>query len=268
MPLRQYLGPSAAQMGFLFVLAVTNSITLLAIGLLLARNLWCLGANVTTIDGWEIERHKSLVRRARIRGGYLDGPDGVKIMLKKHEFPYDIGILKNINQGMGGSPLLWMWPLASTPSNDSGLAFETNGFGGRLPRMSLCTSIVLIILDGFWPPPDPDRMPKQELSGRNRAAFTHDEANMTTEEQVAGFRRRQEEDLKRFDGGNVSAVDQSRLRMEASKSKANYILDGHGWRDSEGERLDDFGVDEAVDFYDEDEIPLAELKRRRRKRTD
>lgn len=36
------------------------------------------------------------------------------------------------------------------------------------------------------------------------------------------------------------------------------------WRNSEGDRLDDFGVDEAVEFYDEDDIPLAELLSRRR----
>lgn len=35
------------------------------------------------------------------------------------------------------------------------------------------------------------------------------------------------------------------------------------WRNKEGERLADFGVDESVDFYDEDDVPLAELIRRR-----
>jgi palmitoyltransferase len=37
-----------------------------------------------------------------------------------------------------------------------------------------------------------------------------------------------------------------------------------GWRNKEGERLADFGVDEVAEFYDEDEVPLAELIRRRR----
>ena len=39
-----------------------------------------------------------------------------------------------------------------------------------------------------------------------------------------------------------------------------------GWRNSEGERLADFGVEESVEFYDEDDIPLAELIRARRAR--
>lgn len=36
------------------------------------------------------------------------------------------------------------------------------------------------------------------------------------------------------------------------------------WRNKEGERLADFGVDEMADFYDEDDLPLAELIRRRK----
>lgn len=37
-----------------------------------------------------------------------------------------------------------------------------------------------------------------------------------------------------------------------------------GWRNSEGDRLGDFGVEEEVEFYDEDDVPLAELLRRRK----
>lgn len=34
------------------------------------------------------------------------------------------------------------------------------------------------------------------------------------------------------------------------------------WRNAEGERLDDFGVDEEVEFYDEEDVPLSVLKER------
>lgn len=37
-----------------------------------------------------------------------------------------------------------------------------------------------------------------------------------------------------------------------------------GWRNSEGERLADFGVDEEAEFYDEDDIPLSKLIERRK----
>jgi len=46
-------------------------------------------------------------------------------------------------------------------------------------------------------------------------------------------------------------------------------VDGHEdgketWKNSEGDGLKDFGVDEEVEFYDEEDIPLAELLRRKR----
>lgn len=59
--------------------------------------------NTTTIESWEIERHETLVRRARVLGGYLEGPAGKRIQIKKQEFPYDIGFWSNIKNGMGGS---------------------------------------------------------------------------------------------------------------------------------------------------------------------
>ena len=114
----------------LFLLVAGDFIALSIHGLLLIRNMWCLGANVTTIEGWEIERHELLVRRARKHGGYLDGPDGIRVKIEKQEFPYDIGIFQNIRQGMGTSFLFWLWPFAATPSNETGLSFRINGFEG------------------------------------------------------------------------------------------------------------------------------------------
>jgi palmitoyltransferase len=85
----------------LFLLLTTNSFTLFVLTILLIRNIWCLAVNTTTIEGWEIERHNTLVRRARHFGGFLEGPDGVKIRIKRQEFPYDMGIWTNFKQGMG-----------------------------------------------------------------------------------------------------------------------------------------------------------------------
>ncbi|KAL9102924.1 MAG: hypothetical protein Q9163_001984 [Psora crenata] len=258
-----YLGPSAMQLVLFFILFVTNSMTLFAISLLLARNTWSLGANVTTIEGWEIERHRTLVRRARKRGGYLDGPDGTKVKVIKQEFPYDIGILRNIGQGMGCSPLFWLWPLARTPSNMSGLAFQRNGFEGIVTRSTASAVSRSLFPDAPWPPPDPDRMPRHRLSYHDQTAFTRHQEHLTTQEQIAAFRRRQQEDLKRFDGGSSSAIKGGSVRKEFVADNTVGGLGGHAWRDCEGEGLDDFGVDEHMDFYDEDNIPLAELKGRK-----
>lgn len=71
--------------------------------ILLARSLYSLVLNTTTIEAWEIERHETLVRRAKVLGGHLEGPGGVKIRIRKQEFPYDVGIWTNLKDGMGGS---------------------------------------------------------------------------------------------------------------------------------------------------------------------
>ncbi|KAF7567105.1 hypothetical protein PtrM4_136960 [Pyrenophora tritici-repentis] len=72
--LPSYLGPTPFQLAHLFTVLIVNTFTLFVLGVLLLRNIWCLAVNTTTIEGWEIERHRTLVRRARQFGGYLAAP--------------------------------------------------------------------------------------------------------------------------------------------------------------------------------------------------
>ncbi|KUL82615.1 hypothetical protein ZTR_10259 [Talaromyces verruculosus] len=284
-----YLGPSIPALCHLFILLVVNSLTLFALFVLLVRSIWAIGANVTTIESWEIERHKTLLRRARYFGGYLDGPDGMKVRIRKQEFPYDVGILSNVKAGMGGSwnILSWFWPLASTPDRKSGLDFEVNEFED--PNLS-------------WPPPDPDRIPRKSrpiLSSSDPFTIPHFDSPA---DEMAAFRQRQQEDLARRAGviNDDSAAGIRRRRKFHERYKTNkssqpkvesedeVAEDSEGneneddaqhsgpeandhidvdegeeaWRNAEGERLDDFGVDEDVEFYDEEDVPLSVLKER------
>ena len=118
-----------------------NSILLLAVGVTILRSLWSAWMNITTIESWEIERHETLLRRAKAFGGYLDGPNGIRMPIQKQEFPYDIGILENLNQAFGTGPLTWLWPLAPSPSNESGLAFEVNGFEGKMVQLRVSSKL-------------------------------------------------------------------------------------------------------------------------------
>lgn len=103
-----------------------------------------MALNMTTIEGWEIERHHTLLRRARVLGGYLAGPDGSKIRIEHQEFPWDIGIWKNLCHAMDSrNPIAWFWPFARSPSVDSGLTFEHNGIEGR----SFMRTLVAIYTD-------------------------------------------------------------------------------------------------------------------------
>ena len=54
-------------------------------------------------------------------------------------------------------------------------------------------------------------------------------------------------------------VDRS-VRNRAASPDNSHIAGEEAWKNSEGERLKDFGVDEDAEFYDgEDEIPLSRL---------
>ena len=129
----QYLGPSALQLSHLFVLVVINSLVLFGLILLLGRSVWGLALNMTTIESWEVERHHALLRRARVLGGQLDGPDGTKVRIEHQEFPWDVGIWSNFCQAMGTWNILaWAWPFAGSPSVESGLVYEHNEIDGEL----------------------------------------------------------------------------------------------------------------------------------------
>ena len=129
---------------------ILNSLVLFALFILLIRTLWCLGVNTTTIEGWEIERHETLLRRARVLGGFLEGPDGAKVKIVRQEFPYDIGIYSNLAQGMGGHIHTWLWPFTSTPSIESGLLFPENDFEGEHKLCITGTSAPAKVLCRTW----------------------------------------------------------------------------------------------------------------------
>ena len=106
----QTRGPTASQLLHLFALTLTNSFTLLILTILLVRNIYGLALNTTTIEFWEIERHEAVLRRQwarrRTAGERVDGDCGQTrdddVVVMKQEFPYDVGIWRNLKAGMGG----------------------------------------------------------------------------------------------------------------------------------------------------------------------
>jgi len=219
------------------------------------------------IESWEVERHEALVEKARYLGGYVHGPGGRRVRIQKQEFPYDIGIWKNLVQGMGGSNVLaWILPFGGGPENNSGWGpWEENGFEDEGTQ---------------WPPVDPDKLPRSPPQVRNEQggnAFIHGD-----DDEVQAFKKRQEEDYKRWE--TMRANDPrtgSKLRSSAAATLSEGEgstedededgeeweegMDGEfGWTNSDGDRLRDYGVDEEAEMIVEDEIPLGELLRRRR----
>jgi palmitoyltransferase len=281
------------QLAHLFLLTVINAFVWFALVILLVRNLYALAVNTTTIEGWEIERHETLLRRARVFGGVLEAPDGTSVPIRRQEFPYDVGIWVNVVQGMGTwNPVQWLNPLAGTPVVWRKVTYPTNGFSDRP-----------------WPPPDPDRAFYRgvKLKGtgeREGEGFTYRDEGLSNQETVEAFRRRQAEDEVRRRKPFVQRLEEQQRRSQsgtgqqeawngyaedygyenfdeveeaARANEKRLVKDGpegeegeESWRNAEGERLHDFGVDEDVEFYDEgvedadDDVPLSELLARKR----
>ena len=108
--------------------------------------------------------------------------------------------------------------------------------------------------DRPWPPPDPERMPRKDVSSSKSSTFLDSYDTLTASERIAAFRERQRVDQQRF----VNGPAPEDLR------NLGRVPNGPAWRDSEGERLDDFGVDESVEIDDED-TPLSEIVRERKR---
>ena len=170
--------------------------------------------------------------------------------IERQEFPYDIGIWKNICQGMGSNnPLFWVLPFGGAPSIQSAAQYEVNGFEDE---------------DKMWPPPDPDKMPRAERHMRESLGEREFES---ARDEKESFRRRQQKDYERW-GAKKNRVEAAKEEdSEEYESEYEEGMDGEeGWTNSDGDRLRDYGVDEEADVQADDEIPLGELLRRRKAR--
>ena len=128
-----------------------------------------------------------------------------------------------------------------------------------------------------WPPLDPERIPRSStFIERQDSGFTDPMAmSMTPQEQKEAFHRRQQADISRRKGQPAN-VQPKRGDEEDSDADNDYdendelaeleIRQEPEWRNSEGDRLKDFGVDEETEILNEDEVPLGELLRRRKSR--
>jgi palmitoyltransferase len=279
--LPSYLGPSKWALAHLMILTFTTLLLLFALTVLLVTATWSLVTNTTMIEAWEIERHDALVYKASHQGGWVYGPGGKKVRICKQEFPYDVGMWKNLVQGMGTPNVFaWLLPFAGGPGNESGWGpWEENGFEEE---------------GTSWPPIDPDKLPRPPPIDRNSGGFIHDGED--GEDEVEAFRRRQEEDYKRWGtmrNHDPNVIARFRSAAAAARSRngnksndeddyneddnggedidgdyeSEYEegMDGEaGWTNSDGDRLRDYGVDEEAELIVDEDIPLGELLRRRR----
>ncbi|KAK7985299.1 Palmitoyltransferase PFA4 [Apiospora saccharicola] len=307
-----YLGPTLPQLIWVTLFALVGLGTSLALGILLGTTVQGWLFNTTMIEGWEIERHDALLERRRgtfgdgggggsnyDADGYWetrrDADDPALLRLDPVEFPYDIGIFSNMAQAMGtANMLLWFFPFSSGPhvapfsspadregDDTTGWEYEENGINDD---------------EGMWPPPDPAKMRhtrawndkrRRDLAAE-REAYDQNRSGKSNEDERDAFRRRQEMDMRRWQGGhnNNSGLQQEAGRIlgeleEVDSGGYEFVEDDHynydnndedqrrdqphgggvvldegksGWVNADGEQLGDYGVDEDAEFDDEDDI--------------
>ncbi|KAK1829218.1 Palmitoyltransferase PFA4 [Podospora conica] len=279
--LPSYLGPSLPALTSLAILSLVASGTAFALLVLLVTTLRSCLLNRTMIEEWQLERHESVLSRldpAAEPGDYWGADGDARVLaraLARVEFPYDVGFLANVAQAMGTSnPLAWLFPLAGAPvvaadppGRGPGWDWEENGFND---------------LPGLWPPPDPEKLRRAgagwPAAAAAAAAEGEDElayyrgVHQTAEETKAAFRRRQEADFQRRGGLLAELEETGEDNMFAATDDGEWEGEPM-WTNSEGDRLWDYGVDEEVERHDEpvgdegedeDDVPIAELIRRRR----
>ncbi|KAK4202502.1 putative palmitoyltransferase PFA4 [Triangularia verruculosa] len=291
--LPSYLGPSLFSLISITLLCLANFGTFFALFILLVTTLKSWVMNTTLIEMWELDRHNSLISKFSSSSSSHDDywtDDFDPASLSRIEFPYDLGFFKNMAQAMGtANPLRWFLPiggggpkLADQKRGGLGWEYDENGFNDW---------------EGMWPPPD---LEKERRAKQGGWAYSKKQQQQEEEQEraddyyyggngfgggeniKAAFARRQQEDFARRQRGAGLQQLGSRSGIAGELEEDEDELEWTGekqqsrWRNSEGDRLWDYGVDEdedddyitkeeavAVDEEDDD-VPLAELIRRRK----
>ena len=116
-------------------------------------------------------------------------------------------------------------------------------------------------------------MPRSKIDKSYDKDFSYENESTLDVERVSAFRRRQQGDFGRLAHGSSGTIIRrhvdsvgsgyDKLHDSQQPNIGNGGQDKEGWRNSEGDRLDDFGVDENAERFDEDNVPLVELIRKR-----
>jgi palmitoyltransferase len=264
--------PQLILLAFLLLLDGPLSLTLLVLFL---RTTGQVVGGYTTIETWELDRHRALVRRRAARNQI---------------FPYDVGLWENLVAAFGYRWFFpgWLNPFARSPKVGEKIPWIQGGIAGGIEWE----------INGFepvereWPPRDPEKEARRDNGRMERSGTVHILEDSVDRVDWAGeVRRRQMLDRKRWEtkatttrrrcGEHIgdSFLNEQRRRRSGSgwvrvespqgsvgdwgESSVFSVGDAEEWRNDDGERLADYGVDEEVEDEDEN-VPLALLLSRRR----
>ncbi|KAI9302543.1 DHHC palmitoyltransferase-domain-containing protein [Cunninghamella echinulata] len=118
--------PTTTEVIFIVINFVLDIIVLFSVGILSGYHFYCLLVNQSTIEAWERSKVETLIRRGKI---------------PPFEYPFSVGIYRNICSVLGNNPLLWLIP--SRQVEGDGITFALQ------PHINPLSVY-------HWPPRDPD----------------------------------------------------------------------------------------------------------------
>ena len=279
--LPSYLGPSVGSLTHLTLLLLVGGITEFALLVMLVSTARSWIVNTTMIESWEIDRHEALLSRGSNGCITCPHPNTASdasdfdddYLPEQVEFPYDLGFFDNMAQGMGSrNPLLWFLPILGSTTTLSkhqdgdGWSWAENGFNDRC---------------GMWPPADPEKESRERAAYGLRddqvglRAFEESYRGKNSEEIKAAFKARQAADfarqrsiilaeLEEFDQYDMVEEDEGSANAEGEKPGVSGFYEVGGGQKAQlqdevtsGPRVVEIGDDE-------ENVPLAEVLRRRR----
>ncbi|CAJ0834210.1 553_t:CDS:2 [Entrophospora sp. SA101] len=134
--------PSSSEIVFLVLNYTAVIPVLFSVGILSMYHFYCMLSNTTTIENWEKDKVLMMVRKGKI---------------KEVVFPYDVGVLANLQSVLGNNILFWCYPQ------------QTIGSGIKFPISNEADPTII------WPPKDPTAKPPAPLPLKpwNRSRYHH-----------------------------------------------------------------------------------------------
>ncbi|ORX47477.1 zf-DHHC-domain-containing protein [Hesseltinella vesiculosa] len=144
--------PTKTEVIFLTLNFVLDMIVLFCVGILSGYHLYCLARNQSTIESWERGKVETMIRRGKIL---------------PFDYPFSLGVYKNICSVLGNNPLLWFVPTRRLTSD--GLTFEVAAGIDESAQY-------------LWPPRDPDDLRPSIFSAKYRRQQERRQLNMAEED--------------------------------------------------------------------------------------
>ncbi|KAI8333115.1 DHHC palmitoyltransferase-domain-containing protein [Chlamydoabsidia padenii] len=129
--------PNTTEVIFIVLNFALATIVLFCVGILGGYHFYCVARNQSSIEACERDKVETMIRRGKI---------------PPFEYPFDLGVYKNICSVLGNNPLLWLWPNRQNTTCD-GLSYPVQ------PHIDPQTQY-------FWPPKDPDDLRPSIFSSR------------------------------------------------------------------------------------------------------